>query len=172
MKSVKTILTLVVLLLLNSGIYAQVFEVPKNVKMKKAKDYEKYEADIIKAVNWLESTPLDKYKNKRKDVNKFLIQWLSGAPNVTIELSTFQLDYTDKNPELLIIFMGAWAKDALENPDSEDKALAGNLAGFKSILKFYKANIDKGLKKNKKIEKLLKLSDSELEAWVKEQING
>jgi len=172
MKSVKTILTLVTLLILSSGIYAQDFEVPKNVKMKKAKDYEKYEADVIKAVNWIESTPLNKYKNKRRDVNQFLMQWLSGAPNVTIEIGTFQLDYTENNPELLMIFMGAWAKETLENPDADDKVLAGNLAGFKSILKFYKANIDKGLKKNRKMEKLLKLSDTELETWVKEQVKG
>ncbi len=172
MKSIKTILALVALLIVSSGIYAQDFEVPKNVKMKKAKDYEKYEQDVIKAVNWLEATPLNKYKNKRKDVNQFLMQWLAGAPNVSIEISAFQLDYTDKNPELLMIFMGAWAKDALENPDADDKTLAGNLAGFKSMLKFYKANIDKGLKKNRKIEKLLKLDDSELEAWVKEQVKS
>ena len=41
------------------------------------------------------------------------------------------------NPECFIIFMGAWAKNALETSVYRDK-LKGNMAGIESVIEFYK----------------------------------
>jgi ferredoxin-fold anticodon binding domain-containing protein len=46
----------------------------------------------------------------------------------------------------------------------------GNIAGVKSVLRVYEANLANGFKTNKKIEKLLLLSEEELENWVKEEM--
>ena len=45
-----------------------------------------------------------------------------------------------------------------------------NVAGLKSMLKAYSANLDHGVRKDKDVEKLLSLDQSGLEAYVKERL--
>ena len=161
---------LVVLLLMATGIaYSQTYSVPKNVKLKKDADYAKYEADIIECVEWLESSPADENGKTRAEAALFLIQWIEGAPNVTITLSKDIADFNDKNTDLMVIFMGGWTKYALQNPDDKSE-VSGAVAGLKSVAAFYKANI-KSLKKDKFVEGVQKrIDEGTLEEWVKKQM--
>ena len=78
------------------------------------------------------------------------------------------MTFGKKNPELLLVFMGDWAKYILQNGYSKDK-VQGNLAGIRSAIKVYKAG--SGLKKDKEMEKLIKLDESgSLEGWVTQQL--
>jgi len=132
-------------------------------------DYELYEDDVIKAVNWLIETPLGEESEARKEINAFLIQWITGTPKVTIEISQDIVTYLDCG-ECLTIFMGGWAKYALESKDYDNK-IKGNLAGTESVIAFYTKN-KKALGKNKEIEKFVKLQKSnKLEAYIKDQVN-
>jgi hypothetical protein len=171
MKKVKQILIVALLLVFSQVSFAQDFQVPKNYSFKKKEDFAKYEKDVISCTQWLENTPLNQEAPKRKEANAFLLSWVSGAPNVSVEINQKIVNFSEKNPDLLMIFIGGWTRSSLETPANDKDKVKGNLAGVRSVIKFYKANLDKGIKKDKNVEALVKLEDDgKLEAWVKENL--
>ncbi|NRD19591.1 hypothetical protein HNV08_05995 [Winogradskyella eckloniae] len=150
--------------------WSQTFEVPENVKLEVAEDYVKHEPQIVDCINWLENTPMSEEADKRLMANAYVMKWATGTTTVTISMQSFQVDLTTKNPELLIVFIGGWIKYAIENPDDKDNVEAGNISGINSLIKVYSANKGNGLKKDKRIEKLIKMDASELKNWVAEQL--
>ncbi len=167
---IKSFFVLLLVLVSTNSLIAQDFQVPTDVNFQTDQDFKNAEVDVVKAVNWLENTPVNMETDKRKDVNSFLMKWMTGTPNVSIELAQFQTDLTDKNPDLLMIYMAGWSKYAIENPSESSNKLECNLAGVKSVLKIYSNNVGKGVSKNKKIEKMLKMNDEELKAFVVKEI--
>lgn len=167
----KTHLSLLAILCIFSSfsqVAGQSFEVPANFSFQTKADYARYEPQIIEAVNWLENMPLNQEENKRKQVNIFLFKYIEGSPTVSIELQGYITDFTKKNPDLLIAFLGGWAKYKLQNPSVTDKLLL-NTEGMKTILKIYKLG---GATKDKGLEKLVKFtSDQELQDWVKGKLS-
>src|SRR5579871_6789792 len=84
-----------------TNIHAQTkFEVPKNLELKTKEDYAKYEPTIVDAAKWLEETDLDKERNKRKDVNAFILEWVSGSPTVTVDIDQNLAKIYGKNTQL------------------------------------------------------------------------
>ncbi len=166
MKTQKTIITLLLTVLFFQTSFSQEFTIPKNVKLDSAEDYKKYETDIINCINWLENTPINTNTEKRTLANAFLTQWAMGTPTVTIEMQSFQIDLTTKNPDLLMTFMGGWIKYSIENPTIKNTTEAGNITGINSIIKVYSKNKDNGIKKDKRIEKLMKMDKPELQEWI------
>lgn len=155
----KSALTLLILILLISvQSFAQEFRVPENYTFKSKEDYYTYEKDVIEGINWLVNTPISSNTAKRKEVNAFLMKWLSGSPYVTIELSQDIVTFMDC-PDCLMVFLGGWTKYALENKDNSNK-IKGNLAGIESLIEFYKKNQD-ALGKNKAIQKYIKLQEKD-----------
>ena len=150
---------------------AQSFSVPKNVKMDKAEDFEKYHEDILACINWLQETPITKEEKKRKDASAFFLRWVTGTPYITMTIYAGTLFYVEDNPDLMTIFLGGWAKYALENPDEKDNQLEGNMAGIKAVIAFYEAN-KKNMKRDKQLEKLAKKDDAALREWVQEQMQA
>ncbi|WP_299124096.1 hypothetical protein [uncultured Winogradskyella sp.] len=170
MKIPKSIVTSILIILFIQTSLSQEFKIPNNVKLESAEDYKKYETDILNCINWLENTPVNQNSDKRTLANAFLMQWATGTPTVTIEMQAFQLDLTKKNPELLMIFLGGWIKYVIQNPSEKDNIESGNIAGINSIIKVYSANKGDGLKKDKRIEKLIKMDTSELQKWVADKL--
>ena len=149
-----------------SGLFAQAFEVPKNFNPKTADDYAPYEADVIKSVDWLMSMPFVLEKQKREQVNAFLLKWITGSPNVHIDIKPEIVTFIGGTPDLLMIFMGGWTKYSLETKKFDDK-VGGSLAGLNSVIEFY-LNNRKSLPKDKNIEKYIKMKEKgELEDYVK-----
>lgn len=148
---------------------AQEFEVPKNCVLNKPEDYVKYENDVIKGCNWIMTTPIKEQTDKRKDVNAFLLKWISGSPNVSIEITEKIVTFGKLNPDLLMIFMAGWTKYAIENKDYTNK-LKGNLSGIESVIEFYQKNSN-DLKKDSNVEKYIKMKEKgTLEDYVKKNI--
>lgn len=161
----KQVLLFASLLLFSVQAFSQTFEVPVDYKFETKDDYIKYEQNVIGGVNWLLETPLNQEQSKRKEVNAFLMTWLSGSPTVTIEVSSNIVTFVDC-PDCLMIFLGGWAKNTLETKDNTDK-LKGNLAGIESVIRFYNSN-KASLGKNKAIQKYIKLQEKgKLEEHVK-----
>jgi hypothetical protein len=147
------------------GASAQEFQVPKDYVLKKKEDYAKYEQDIVKCVDWLMSTPADKQKNKRKRANAFLMKWANGSPKLSVEIHAEILTFS-KDIDLFMLFIGGWAKYAIENNDYED-SFAGNMAGLNAVMDYYQKNKEI-TGKNRKVEKFIKMKEKgELEAYVK-----
>jgi hypothetical protein len=164
----KSITLTLVLALFSIGLFSQEFEVPKNYKLDKAEDYALYEQDIIKCVDWLMKTPLNEQKAKRKEANAFLLKWLTGSPNVTIEIKPEIVTFMGTSPDLLILFMGGWAKYALESKDFKNK-IAGSMAGIEAVIEFYTKN-KAFLKKDKNVEKYVKMKNKgTLKAYIEKK---
>lgn len=148
--------------------FSQSFEVPADYKFETKDDYSKYEQDVIEGVNWLLKTPLNQEQAKRKEVNAFLMEWLSGSPSVTIEVNSEIVTFMDC-PDCLMVFLGGWAKHTLETKDNSDK-LKGNLAGIESVIKFYELN-KATIGKNKAVQKYIKMKEKgNLEEHIRARI--
>ena len=148
------------------GLVAQDFEVPQNYKFEKAEDYAAYEKDVINCFNWLMNTPINEEASKRKEANAFLFKWMSGSPNVHLEIKPGIVTFMNQ-PDLFMIFMGGWTKYSLESKDFDDK-VEGNMAGINSVIKFYSKNKDL-IKKDKNVEKYIKMKEKgKLRNYIKD----
>lgn len=165
-----TFFTITILLLVGQTTFAQDFEIPKNVHLEKKSDYTKYETAVLNGINWLEQTNVEEQLVKREKISAFVLQWIMGTPSFSIGLQTFQLKLTKKNPELILSFLGGWTKFAIENPSEKENTIKANIAGFQSLIKVYASNKGHGMKKDKKIEKLIKLNSLEFEKWVRKEV--
>ena len=145
-------------------VSAQGFEVPKKYKLKKAEDFANYENDFIGAYKWLMATSMGEQAEKRKEVNKFLLAWISGAPNVTVEIRPEIVTFMEKNPDLLLVFMTGWAQYALSTGDKSKSA--GTLNGLESVVEFYEKNKTK-LNQDPNVENYVAMkADGTLEDFV------
>jgi len=143
---------------------SQTFQVPKDVTYKTADDYVKYEKDIIEAAKWPVKTPLNEHQEKRQRVSLFVLNWVNGSPTVSVELFPVVLDFEKKNPGMLIIFMANWSAYVLENNYSTDQN-AAKKAALIACADVYRTG--QGIKKDKKMKKLIKAIDSgNLDKWI------
>lgn len=165
-----SIILIAFLSLLTFQSIAQNYTVPKGYTLEEKEDYVDYEEEVLEGITWLENTPVNQNEQKRQEASKFLLQWMMGAPNVSIGIDETVTGLSNKNPNLLLSFMGGWTKFALENPEEKDNAARGYLAGIQSVIKVYQLNVGKGMKKDKKVEELIKLQKKgELKAWAAKQ---
>jgi hypothetical protein len=132
------------------------FEVPQNVELKTKEDFPKYEAAIIGAAKWLEETDLDKEADKRQAVNGFLMQWLTGSPNVSIQIGEQLGKLYGSNIQLLTIYLASYARNILEGKGTATPTSATK-AGLTSMLSVYKKGI--AVEPNAEMEKLGKWVD-------------
>lgn len=153
----KTIIFSFLLMIISFGLYSQDFEVPKDYKLEEASDYALYEQDVLKCIDWLMKTPINKQTEKRKDANAFLLKWLSGSSDVHIEIKQEIVTFMGTSPDLLMIFIGGWAKYSLESKDANNK-IAGSLAGIESVIDFYTKNKSL-MPKDKNVEKYIKMKN-------------
>lgn len=131
------------------------YTVPKDVKFENKEDYAAYEPQVKETISWLLDTPLAKDSNKRKEAGAFFLMWLTGTPDVSIEVNTDIIPFINDNPELLLPFMAGCVRYSLDNNHDKD-ALKINVAGIETAVSFYRKN--RGyLKKDGSIEKYEKL---------------
>ncbi|PWK79790.1 hypothetical protein LX99_00250 [Mucilaginibacter oryzae] len=146
------------------AVKAQTFHVPENYVLKEKADYAKYEEDVIKGIDWLQDTPWALEEQKRMETNAFLLKWMQGNPAVNIEINSSVAKMTDKNPPLLITFMGGYTKYALQNKTGFNKDKA-NLAGVKAVIDKYVLETDH--KNNSLLNKLVKIDkEGKLSNWI------
>ncbi len=153
----KKITFTLILTTISLGLFSQDFEVPKDYKLVKVEDYAPYEQDVINCVDWLMITPLNENAAKRKEANAFLLKWLTGSPNVHLDIKSEIVTFMSTSPDLLMIFMGGWAKYSLETKDFNNK-VEGSLAGIESVIEFYKKNREL-MPKDKNVEKYIKMKE-------------
>ncbi len=163
----KNLSTLLLLLFLGTHAIAQEPEIPNNITLETPADYEAVEALVLESIEWIQKTPITENPNKRKELNSFLIKWISGSPTVTIALQQGLAPI--ECAECLIAFMSGWTKYSLENNYSSDQ-LEGALAGAERAIAFYEKN--KGvLGKNSDLEKMLKQQKKgKLKAYVQSKL--
>lgn len=146
-----------------------VFNMPQNIVLTTKEDYVNYENDIINAAKWLEETPLNSEIEKRKEITAFVVTWISGSPNVSVMIHSNLTKLYGKNLPLLGIYLASYARHFLENKETAT-TFSGNKAALISMMTVYKKGIN--IEKNKEMEKLIKLSNSnKLDAYVKTKLS-
>lgn len=148
-------------------VKAQSIQVPPNVKYEVGSDYELFEEDILKITNWMINGKVsDEFNKSWKDASEFLMTWINGSPTVYIMIQQEFVNYIEKQPALLMVFMAGWTKFSLENKVIHDN-VRGNLAGLDAVITFYQNN-KKNLGEDKEVEKFIKMKNKgQLEAYVK-----
>lgn len=150
-------------LLMAANASAQSFDVPK-YHFDKQTDYTKYEADIVKAADWLQKTHWGTEPQKTEAVTQFVLKWAQGVPYITIELKQAVMDVSDANPQLGFIYMAQYCKYAIQNPRNFDSSKA-SVEAIKAVIAKYQA--EPTHKRDNEVERLIALSKgNELEAWV------
>ena len=155
-------------MLLSSAVSAQNFEVPSGYTLKVKEDYARYEKDVIAATNWLQATALDEQQEKRKEVSAFLMDWVNGSPTVNVEINPTIMDFEKKNNGMLMLYMAGSAKYVLEHDYSKDRRAKQKYA-LQMMMDVYK--MDKGIKKDKKMDKLIKQTEEgKLDEWLEQNL--
>lgn len=165
----KKVIALSAFIMVVLGTQAQEFNVPKDYQLVKAEDYAPYEQDVVNGINWLLETPVDEQLSKRKEVNAFILKWISGSPTVHIEIHPEIVNFANSSPDLLMTFLSGWTKYSIETKDYDNK-LAGNLAGLQATIDFYQKN---KLPKDKNIEDFIKLQKKDrLKSFIERRIQS
>jgi len=168
MKKLFPVIIAALLLTYPGKTFSQTFEVPDGYTLNTKDDYAKYEKDIIAASKWLIATPLNEQQEKRKEVSKFLVTWVLGSPTVNCELNDNIINFDKKNPGMMALFMAGCARYVLENNYSKDMR-AKHRAALGWMIEVYKS--DKGIKKDKKMEKLVEANDAgKIDEWLAENL--
>lgn len=160
----KTLSTFIVLLFISCNLLSQDLDLPANIQLDKVEDYKNSESLFLDATNWLVNTPLSENPQKRREVNGFVMKWLTGSPTVSIELVSgiVPLECAD----CLMAFMSGWAKHSLENNYSKNK-IDGAIAGAENAIEFYTKN-KASIGKDADMEKLIKQKDKgKLKKYIK-----
>ena len=143
-------------IIISETISAQTgFALPQKIQLNSKEDYAKYEKVVINAAIWLEQTDLDRDVEKRREIDVFIIKWVSGTPAFTLNLDEPLSVLTEKNPELLALFIASYSRNFLENKNSASN-FSATKAALKSIALVYKKGID--VARNKQLEKLTKFT--------------
>ena len=158
----KKILFLAVALLASQWAFAQQFSLPILPEKMWPSDYAKYETDILNCCNYLLTSDPTFNHPKHEECSSFLVRWLSGTPEVSIPVSA---DLTDvKKPELLMAYLAAWTRQALQYKDTAPIVCA-NVA-VEEMLRYYES-YKESVGKSSLTEKLIKAqSEGKLAAIV------
>lgn len=132
-------------------------------------DYVRYEDDLVEAVNWLINEPLDYEDDLRVLRSGFVMKWIAGCPYLAVELNEDIVPYTEDCFNCMIVFMGGWAKYAIENK-VYDNPLEGNMQGTNAVIQFYNRNKTE-LGNIKSINKFIELkAKGKLQSYIEKKI--
>ena len=148
----KKLFVIALCLLFSQVAWAQKFSVPNIPEKIEKSEYVNYEKDFLRCMDWLESHSPS--ATQRKDVNSFVLWWLSDTPDVHIEVSTDVANF--QNGDLLLLYIGGWAKHSINNPDASD--VDGSMAGFETVINYYQKYKD-SIGKNKGVEDIIKMKN-------------
>jgi hypothetical protein len=164
-----SLFTLVSLAGFRAHAQAPTYDLPMNIVLNTKDDYGKYEKDVIAAAKWLEEAPLDQDKEKRAQVNDFVMKWLMGSPNVSVAITPSVSALFEFNPVLMNIFMAGYTRYILET-GSAATTFDATKAGLNSIVNVYSKGVS--VSKDKSIEKLkaAQTSDTDFETYMMDKL--
>jgi hypothetical protein len=148
----------------------QEFRVPEGYKFESQADFTHYEPDILRCVDFLETAPINKDADNRKKANAFFLRWLTGTARVTIKVQGYVMELAEENKDLLMVYLGGWARFVLQNPDNKAE-MDCHIAGIQSVLKAYQHCA--GIEQDDNLDDLLALEkEGKLRAWVLEHMES
>ncbi|MFM2306797.1 MAG: hypothetical protein RLZZ367_1466 [Bacteroidota bacterium] len=155
---------LVFLLAFTSVAYTQQYFYLEDVKLKKKEDFKENEGNVLKAISYLTSTPIDESNFDRKACIRFIIRYAEKTPFVSISVGDPISKIADNNTELLIMYMGLYMKAAFANEEGTQQQL--DVEVYTAIYRYVKAG--NNIMSNAAIKKLIVAGDNnQIEEYVK-----
>jgi hypothetical protein len=97
-------------------------------------------------------------------VDNNVLQWVSGSPTVSIDITEKLAKLYGKNEQLPGIYIASYARNLLENKNTGTK-FSATKAGLSSVMNVYKKGI--AVSKSKEMDKLIKLTgDNQLDEYI------
>lgn len=156
------------LFLASASTQAQVGKCPKipttytwNTKEEFAKD----EDLVRKTLRWLCFTPLALDCQQRTLANAFVMEWLAGSPELTIDVETRYLPFVKNHPDLLFSFIHGVALYKMDKPQLKEQTILYQ-KGFEAVANL--ALQSKELEHDPELKPLLKaFKKNKMKAFVK-----
>lgn len=101
--------------------YGQELPNLKNIKLNKKAGYKHAEPTIVKIVDYLFQTPIDKKNKARNNAGQFLVDWMNGTPDYIFYLEEKETSFFNTDSDLLLMYMAALTKFSLEHPTEKEK---------------------------------------------------
>lgn len=130
------------LCLFTLNLYGQELPNLKNVKLNKKASYKNAEPTIVKLVDYLFKTPIDKKNKARNNAGRFLLDWMNGTPDYVFYLEEKETSFFNTDPDLLLMYMAALTKFSLQQPMAKEKQ-AQALGAINLILPYLYQQSDK-----------------------------
>ncbi len=158
-------LALLFLMVAASAVSAQDYFYLEDVRLKKESDFTDNEANLVKAVDYMLSTPTDASNMDRKACTRFIIRYAEKHPTITILLQSYIIKVYDQNPDLLQTYMGLWVKHAIDNPTARQEVI--EVLIFGDIYTYAKAG--NNIVKTDLIKSLITAGDDDtIDEWLVE----
>lgn len=158
---------------LTAGLTAQcdVSHIRRNFEFEEAADYRKADAAAMAAIDWLLQYPvLNHCESSRNELNAFVLVWLSGHPDLRVDVKTETLPYLRTFPELLFPTIFGMAKYLVHTKNDEQDTYDAHVAGIEAALGVL--NGEKQYRKDDELKKLRKLArKGRLRSFVESQLN-
>lgn len=130
-------------------------KLPDDQSFEVVADYRESDAKASDALVWLSTHSLDECLEARQQLNAFVLVWLSGHPDIIIELQPEALPFLERYPELLFPMLHGMAAYQLGKPAQAVDPVAAHVAGLQVIADV--ASRVEGYKKDDDIRALRKL---------------
>jgi hypothetical protein len=161
---------LLTVLIVPGALRAQDFTVPDGYAFKSKEDFAKYEPQVLKCIEYLQTAPLGADAAKRRPANAFFMAWVQGAPNVNVEVQSYMMGLSSKNKDFILVFIAGWTRAELAHPGSADKT-EYHLAGLRSVIKAYTQAA--GVVQDDAVDAIVQQEkDGKLPEWLKDNLSG
>lgn len=164
------ILLLLVSTVIAKGQPGQCPKIPESYKWETPEDYMKDRELVKKTLKWLCVTPYSEDIRMRALANAFVLEWLAGTPELTLNVKSEILGFPDEHPQLLLTFIHSMALYVLNHPKEQDE-IKKYEAGIQTVVDLsMKSKELSKLAKVKEFEKMIRRS--KLKKYLQESLKS
>lgn len=116
------------------------------------------EALICASADWLHAHPLRENTGNWSLVSNYFVKWFENRASFPIALDPTLRTLTDRNPELVLVFMAGYASYMIQHPAQHGDSVAGSFAGLQLLIETYQNN-KAYYRRDRKIEQLAEQLD-------------
>lgn len=117
----KSFLFFFLLLISISYSYSQELPQLKNIKLNKNSHFKDTEPIVLKVINYLFETPIDKKNKARTEAGQFLVKWMNGTPEYTFYLEEKETNFFNTDADLMLMYMASLTRFTLANKTIKDQ---------------------------------------------------
>ena len=128
-------------------------DMPKEFSWNTAADYQRDRALVKDVLQWLCKTPMGLDIQKRGEANYFVMQWLSGTPEFTLDFSTQILPFAKDDESLLSPIIHGMALYVMDHPSEKDQVKL-HVKGLETLARLVEQSEE--LSENKELKPMMK----------------